>query len=120
MVRARIWLRGGNINRGRCRDEATKLQRTAGVLEELAGEVLWGSLEREAYRDVLVCPYGTVSLSTPSPSLSLVAFVRVGCFGASLGLAAVECSGSLSPRFCDDAVRLLTTAECISVRSLVL
>ena len=94
MVRARIWLRGGNINRGRCRDEATKLQRAAGVLEELAGEVLWGSLEREAYRDV--CPYGTVSLPTPSPSLSLVAFVRVGCFGAWLGLAATDCGGSLS------------------------
>jgi hypothetical protein len=52
----------------------------AGVLEELAGEVLWGSLEREAYRDV--CPYGAVSLSSPSPSSSLVAFVGVGCFGA--------------------------------------
>ena len=79
MVRVRIWPRGGNSNRGRCRGEATKLQRTAGVLEELAGEVLWGSLEREAYRDV--CPYGAVSLSSPSPSSSLVALLVLAASG---------------------------------------
>ncbi len=120
LVRTRIWPRGGSTNRGRCRGEATKLQRTAGVLEELAGEVLRGSLEREAYRDVLVCPFGAVSLPSSSPSSSLVALLGFGCFGALLGLAAADSSGSLSPRFCDKAVKLLTTAECISVRSLVL